>query len=954
MGFLFLIFYGCLVIRYPDVEPNPGPSRGARGVLRILCANIRGLHGNLRELSVAAQSYDLVLCSETLVSERRHVAELAIPHFGSPLLNLRKPRAGVLGQVAYVRDGLVCTRQKRFECGCCEYMVLKVCGSHRNFYVFNVYRSPSTDDRVFDCLVSSIAQIQQADGRSSFVVAGDFNCHHENWLGSRTTDCHGRAALDFVSVLSLTQLVHESTHQDGGVLDLVMTDVPELTCVKVNSPIGRSDHSHLSIYLSLRQSVPDVNIRQDVYLKTRVNWVSVADAIASAPWSEIRHSPQPGESLDLFFRQLISKYVPVKSVLVRSRDKPWFDGDCRRAFEAKQHAYSKWRRLRTGESLLELRAAQRRAQSVYDVAERNFYERTRDTLASADCSHKWWSVLKSAVFGATTTIPPLLGTGGLLVTDPVRKANLLLDCFQSKQSREDVCLPSTCHPKPELSSVAFRSSELYRLLLELSSYGGVDPSGMFPLLLKKTAGVLAKPLAAVFRHMLRKGIFPECWRKAKITPIPKGPVSSVGEQYRPISITSVLSKVYEKLAAVRLARFFERRDILPPTQFAFRKGLGTCDALLHISHVIQAALDSGSEARVMQLDFSSAFDRVNHAAILFKLQSIGVGGSFLSMIREFLLARQHCVAVDGCCGDTADVVSGVPQGSVLGPLLFILYTADMFALTENLLISYADDSTLISICRDPSERVMVSDSLTRDLERVSGWCTDNGMLLNPNKTKSIVFSRSRTALPAFPDIVVGGCKVEGVSGLTILGVLFDSKLTFEDHLRRVVSTASQKLGIMRRVRSIFRDRDLVRKCFMSFILPILEYCSPVWRSSAECHLHLLDRVISQASFLLNGDLSCDLWHRRDVASLCMFYKIVERPGHPVGSYVPAPFIPRRHTRFAVNRHSRTFDAVRCRTVQFSRCFVPVCVSLWNSLTESVFDGEGIGSFKHKVNLFLSG
>ena len=142
-------------------------------------------------------------------------------------------------------------------------------------------------------------------------------------------------------------------------------------------------------------------------------------------------------------------------------------------------------------------------------------------------------------------------------------------------------------------------------------------------------------LSVVFRRIVRLGSFPACWRQAHVTPIPKGPPSPSVVNYRPISITSVLSKVFEPLVAVRLGRFMECSGVLPTTQFAYRKGLGTCDALLCVSHTLHSALESGQEARIMQLDFSAAFDRVNHLGILYKLCSVGIGGSVLSILTQF-------------------------------------------------------------------------------------------------------------------------------------------------------------------------------------------------------------------------------------------------------------------------------------------------------------------------------
>ena len=206
--------------------------------------------------------------------------------------------------------------------------------------------------------------------------------------------------------------------------------------------------------------------------------------------------------------------------------------------------------------------------------------------------------------------------------------------------------------------------------------------------------------SVVFRRLLRLGSFPACWRQANVTPIPKGPPSSSVANYRQISITSVLSKVFERLVLVRFGRFMELSGVLLTTQFAYRKGLGTCDALLCVSHTLQCALERGQEARIVQIDFRAAFDRVNHRGILYNLCSVGIGGSVLSTLTQFLSDRSQHVLVDGCRSKPVNVLSGVPQGSVLDPFLFLLYTSELFSILENKLISYADDSTLISLCHN--------------------------------------------------------------------------------------------------------------------------------------------------------------------------------------------------------------------------------------------------------------
>ena len=280
---------------------------------------------------------------------------------------------------------------------------------------------------------------------------------------------------------------------------------------------------------------------------------------------------------------------------------------------------------------------QRKTNAVYAEAMRQFSVRSRDVLMNAQCPHKWWSTMRSVVFGSSSdsSLPPLIGAGGGLVCESVGKADMLSANVDGKQSRDPVDLPSTCHPFPSLTTFAFRSREAKRLLLDLDSYGGTDPLGMFPLFLNRTAEVLAPRLSVVFRRLLAPpaNSFLVCWRVANVTSIPMGPPSSSASNYRPISLTPKLYKVFQLLVSVHLGRFMDCRFVLPTIQFAYRKGLGTCDALLSVAHTLQTALEMGQEARIVQIYFNVAFERVNHQGILFTLCSVGVGGTVLFVLR---------------------------------------------------------------------------------------------------------------------------------------------------------------------------------------------------------------------------------------------------------------------------------------------------------------------------------
>ena len=209
------------------------------------------------DLIVASKGFDILLCSETLVSNFRHIAELSIPGFKRPILLKRNEINRAQGMAVYIRSGCSASHKASFECGCHETQIIKVFGKHSNFYLFSVYWNPDADG-IFDCLLVSMAAIQENDRKASLVFIGDFNAHHKEWLNFvSNTDCHGLRALDFSSESGCDQIIHNSTHRSGNCLDLIFTDTSGVVAGNVGSPIGTSDHCHVSAIIKT-EHVPDI------------------------------------------------------------------------------------------------------------------------------------------------------------------------------------------------------------------------------------------------------------------------------------------------------------------------------------------------------------------------------------------------------------------------------------------------------------------------------------------------------------------------------------------------------------------------------------------------------------------------------------------------------------------------------------------------------------------------
>ena len=215
----------------------------------------------------------------------------------------------------------------------------------------------------------------------------------------------------------------------------------------------------------------------------------------------------------------------------------------------------------------------------------------------------------------------------------------------------------------------------------------------------------------------------------------------------------------------------------------------------------------------------------------------------------------------------------------------------------------------------------------------------------------MIVSRSRNVFLPHPDLLVGSTSLNSCNSFRILGVMFDSKFTFERHIHSISSSVAQKVGLLRKSFRIFGNHDVLLKCYNSFILPCLEYCSPVWSFAADSHIKLLDRNLQVCKFLI-PNLTISLQHRRFICSLCMLYKIFHNPSHPLHSELSNMFHPRRVTRGSLSINSLSFSTMRFHTYQYSRCFFTATTKLWNELPSMIVEAAELQKFKLGANAFL--
>ena len=388
------------------------------------------------------------------------------------------------------------------------------------------------------------------------------------------------------------------------------------------------------------------------------------------------------------------------------------------------------------------------------------------------------------------------------------------------------------------------------------------PDGVPPIVLRKCASVLAPCLVKLFQLCLSTSTFPSCWKFVYIQPVPKQGDRSNPSNYRPIALISCLSKVFESILNRKILKHLSLHNLLSDRQYGFRQGRSTGDLLCFLTESWSSSFRDFGETFAVGLDISKAFDRVWHKALISKLPSYGFYPSLCNFISSFLSDRSIAAVVDGHCSSLKSINSGVPQGSVLSPTLFLLFINDLLNQTSCPIHSYADDTTLhfsTSFRRRPTlqevnrSRREATERLTSDLSKISDWGRANLVLFNASKTQFLHLS-TRHNLPDNYPLFFDDTQLFPSSTLNILGLSFTHNLNWKLHISSLAKTASKKLGVLSRLRQFFSPPQLLT-LYRGLIRPCMEYASHVWVDST--HTALLDRVESKAFRLIDSSISSD-------------------------------------------------------------------------------------------------
>jgi hypothetical protein len=386
-----------------------------------------------------------------------------------------------------------------------------------------------------------------------------------------------------------------------------------------------------------------------------------------------------------------------------------------------------------------------------------------------------------------------------------------------------------------LNNISIPMFEIFEKLKNLDTKKSTGPDGLPPLLFQRCSSSLTYPLFVIFNKSMETGTFPSIWKEAYIVPLHKsGPAHNV-KNYRPISKLSIVSKVLESIVTDRL--FEEFKNVIIPEQHGFFKKRSTLTNLLAYTEFLQRAIDKGHQVDVIYTDFSKAFDKVDHRALLKKLENSGIHGSLLDWISSYLSNRTQRIQIDGLLSSPIHVTSSVPQGSHLGPLLFSLFINDIKDHLKLNFSLYADDLKIFNKVESLSDAVDLQD----DVESLSAYCAKNKLSLNIKKCSSLSFTRKTVNTVNF-HYNIRGTTLQKVQEMKDLGVIYDSRLTFNSHINQLYSSCLRLLGFILRTSADFKTSNSVISIFNAIIRSKLEYASLIWSPHHQSQIDTMEKI----------------------------------------------------------------------------------------------------------------
>jgi len=842
--------------KYYDVASFNSSVRKSEDDLALFHLNVRSLYPKLdlfiSYISLFDVNFDAICLSEVWLDESKEIL-VRLPNYN--MFNmLRSDRIGG-GVSIFIRD---CFQSQRLDnISFCrvyiECVFVKVTYRHKTIVFGCLYHPPNTDFNSFMEALGEIFLYLSGIGAYETFICGDFNIDMLNV----EFDAGVRDFLNLMSTNYLCPVITRPSRVDDinahqSLIDNIFCRNPN---IYISGLLVSSLSDHYPVFLISKhifRSESSDNISPIIVKYRSVrddSLMCIYESLLNYDFSSVYSKLDVDEAFNEFDSILMYYYnlfCPVKSKTISYKDftKPWIDWEVKREIRRRENYYKLFKSGRL--SRVEFNFYRNRVTDLIRRRKREYYCAKFEQFVGD--LRRTWSVINEIIspnaVRSRKTVCKLRDVDANLIEDDIDIANTMNDYFSTIGANIANSFDNAGDPTQFLrgdypdsfffSPATVGDIKVYIMALK-NKKCAIE---YFPtFLLKELSAIVAPVLCHLTNLSISSSTFPDLLKVARVVPLPKGGDSSDPSNYRPISVLHILSKIVEKHVHKQLYSYLESRNILNDNQFGFRYGRSTCQAVLRHTEYIYEGLNAGDIVFAMYLDFKKAFDSVDHGILLRKLYHYGVRGAANDWFKSYLTNRRQFVSINGVFSSLKNISHSVPQGSNLGPLLFLVYINDFPNCTEFFdSLLFADDSTVSCKVRrynlNDSVRV-INDSLLC----VSEWLSCNRIRINISKTKYILYSY-RGVLTFNSPVMIGDNFIGQTESVKFLGVYLDNNLNFKYHVMDISKKISRNLGIIYRIRD-FVPEFVLRALYYSLINPYILYALEVWFNAPD---YLSDRI----------------------------------------------------------------------------------------------------------------
>jgi hypothetical protein len=723
-------------------------------------------------------------------------------------------------------------------------------------------------------------------------------------------------------------------------------------------PFGNSDHSQIAFSVFI-DNAPDIRPDNCHHSEAYYDWnsadyESIIDDLLCTNWYELLTTNLTVDSLWNAFHciltSIIDKHVSKKTVasnLHAKRYKPHYPSGIKRAIARK---LCLWHKRKENPSNCVIASAYRTATARCRHLIKQFELKKEQKVIDSKNTGTFFRFVNKRL-SCKRGIGALRNKQNATIASDTERANLLNEYFCSTCTEDNGVMPpiqravgdSTC-----IDSICFTEDKVLRAIKKLKPSRSSGPDGFSSLLFKKLSPALTEPLSLLYSSFMSVGQVPSSWTHAIVTPIYKGGSASELSNYRPISLTSVACKIMERIIVTDLLDYLRVNNIISNHQHGFLSGKSTCTNLLETLNDWTLAIKNRRSITVAYIDYQKAFDAVSHSKLLAKLSAYGIEGNIRDWISNFLSSRTQQTKVGSALSDVGNLSSGVVQGSVIGPLLFLLYINDVVPLLTDDRCTcklYADDLKLYTSLQLNED----TSILQRKLDELCTWSDLWQLRISYKKCAVMSVHNSNTV---DTHMHLGSYVLPSVTEINDLGVLIDNKLSFRSHINRVVAQASIRANLIKKC-FVSKDISTLIRAYKVYVRPLLEYATCVWSPSyfnaiqqIECVQRKFTkglpgfRHLPYPGRLLKSKLE-SLEIRRLHYDLVMTYKILS------GLVVvdANDFFSYANSGYNTRGHCLKLLGQQCRVNTRKFFFSERVIESWNSLPATILDFSSLSKFK---------